>query len=104
LRHTIKHELGPEQLRRAVHRFAETYCQRYPQYEPTTEWQDDDHVEVRFRVKGIKLAGVLELKPAEIAIDLDVPLPLRLFRGKALQTIEETVEPWLEAAKRGELD
>lgn len=104
MRHTIKHELEPEQLRRAVHRFAQTYCERYPQYEPTTEWRADDCVEVRFRVKGIKLAGTLELKPAEIAIDLDVPLPLRLFRSRALQTIEETVEPWLAAAKRGELD
>ena len=104
MRHTIKHELPPDKLRRAVSKFAETYCQRYPQYEPTTAWRGNDRVDVQFRVKGIKLAGTLELKPAEIAIDLDVPLPLRLFKGRALQTIEDTVKPWLAAAKRGELD
>jgi hypothetical protein len=104
LRHTIKHELPPEQLRRAVSKFAEVYCERYKQYETSAEWRADDCVEVRFRVKGVKLSGRLELRPSEIGIDMDVPLPLRLFKSRAVQSIEETVKPWLAAAKRGELD
>jgi hypothetical protein len=103
VRHSIKHDLPPEALRLAVRKFAETYCERYQQYDTTAEWHGEDRVEVRFKVKGIKLSGMLQLLPHELAIDMDVPLPLQLFRGRAIRTIEETVTPWLEAARKGEL-
>jgi hypothetical protein len=103
VRHVIKHDLTQEQLRLAVHRFADVYCQRFAEYNTTAEWLGQDRVEVRFKVKGVKLAGVLDLLPHEIGIDMDVPLPLRLFKGRAVAAIEEEVTPWLNRAKAGEL-
>jgi len=103
VRHVIEHDLTPEQLRLAVSRFADVYCQRFAEYGTTAEWIGDDRVEVRFKVKGIRLAGTLELMPREIGIDMDVPLPLRLFKSRAVSAIEEEVTPWLAKAKAGEL-
>lgn len=103
MRHTIKHDLTPEQLRLAVRKFAEVYCQRFAEYGTTAEWRGDDRVEVQFKVKGVRLAGSLELLPHEVGIEMDVPLPFRLFKNRAVKAIEEEVTPWLERAKTGEL-
>lgn len=103
MKHVIKHDLSPEQLRLAVRKFADVYCERFAEYNTTAEWQGEDKVEVCFKVKGIRLAGRLELLPNEIGIDMDVPLPLRLFKSRAVSAIEEEVAPWLAKAKAGEL-
>lgn len=103
MRHVIKHDLTPEQLRLAVRKFAEVYCERFSEYKTTAEWLGEDRVEVQFRVKGVRLAGTLELLAGEIGIDMNVPLPLRLFKSRAVSAIEEEVTPWLEKAKAGEL-
>jgi hypothetical protein len=103
LRHSIKHDLSPEQLKLAVRKFAEVYCERYSKYATKTEWLSDDRVAVHLRVNGVALSGVLHLLPKEIGIEMKVPLPLQLFRSRAIKTIEETVVPWLDKAKQGEL-
>lgn len=103
MRHSIKHDLPPEQLKLAVEKFADEYQARFREYDTQVEWLSEDKVEVRFKVKGIKLAGTLELLPQEIALEMKVPFALQLFKGRAIKTIEETVAPWLERAKRGEL-
>ncbi len=100
---SIPHDLSPEQLRLAVKKFAETYVQRFAEYNATASWLSDDKVEVRFKVKGVSLAGELELLPREIVMDMKVPLPFQLFRSRALKAIEEEVRPWLARAKAGEL-
>ena len=100
---SIKHDLTPEQLRAAVRKFAEVYVQRFAEYQAAAEWLGDDAVEVRFKVKGVRLAGRLDLKPRELGLNMSVPLPFTLFKSRALKAIEEEVTPWLEKAKRGEL-
>jgi len=100
---SIKHDLTPEQLRLAVRKFAEEYVQKYAEYHAEAAWLSDDLVEVRFKVKGVRLAGKLELKPREIGMDMSVPLPFQLFKNRALKSIEEVVTPWLAKAKAGEL-
>jgi hypothetical protein len=100
---SIKHDLTPEQLRLAVKKFAETYVQRYAEYNAETAWLSDDLVEVRFKVKGVRLAGQLQLRPKEIGLEMKVPLPFQLFKNRALRTIEDEVTPWLAKAKAGEL-
>lgn len=103
MRHSIKHDLTPEQLRLAVRKFADVYCERFAEYNTTAEWLSEDCVQVRFNVKGVKLAGTLELMPQEIGIDMDVPMLFQLFKSRAVKTIEETVTPWLDKARAGEL-
>jgi hypothetical protein len=103
LKGSIKHDLTPEQLRAAVRKFAEVYVQRFAEYNATAEWVNDDNVEVRFKVKGVRLTGKLELMPREIGLDMSVPLPFALFKSRALKAIEEEVTPWLAKAKAGEI-
>ncbi len=100
---SIKHDLTPEQLRLAVRKFAEVYVRRFSEYQATAEWLNDDQVEVRFRVKGVRLAGRLDLQPKQLGLEMNVPLPFHLFKTRAMRAIEEEVTPWLEKAKRGEL-
>lgn len=100
---SIKHDLTPEQLRLAVDKFAEAYTRRFAEYEATSSWLNDDQIEVRFKVKGMRLSGRLDLLPREIDLHMEVPLALRLFKNRAMRAIEEEVTPWLEKAKRGEL-
>lgn len=104
MRHSIKHSLSPEQLRLAVRKFAEVYCERFQEYQTSVAWLNEDKLEVTFRVKGIKLAGTLSLEPQELGIDMNVPLPFRLFKGRAIKAIEEEVQPWIDKAQRGELE
>jgi hypothetical protein len=100
---SIEHDLSPEQLRLAVTKFAEAYVQRFAEYNATATWLSDDKVEVRFKVKGVSLAGQLALLPRELAMDMKVPLPFQLFRSRALKAIEDEVRPWLARAKAGQL-
>lgn len=103
VKHEIRHDLSPELLRKAVQKAAQTYCERYQKYQARAEWQGDDKVEVRFNVKGVKLAGRMDLKPDTIGMDMDVPFALRLFKNTALEAIEREVRVWIDRAKRGEL-
>ena len=100
---SIKHDLTPEQLRLAVRKFADAYVNRFAEYNAEAAWLNDDQVEVRFKVKGVRLAGRLDLRPREIGLNMDVPLPFHLFKSRAMRAFEEEVTPWLEKAKRGEL-
>lgn len=103
MKHSIQHDLAPEQLRLAVGEFAQAYCQRFAHYQTTAAWLNEDELEVRFKVKGVALSGTLTLLPREIAVEMNVPLPLRLFKGRAVRAIEEEVRPWLEKAASGAL-
>lgn len=103
MQHEIPHSLTPEQLEKAVRSFAQVYCERFREYDAKAAWRDPRTLEVRFKVTGVALHGRLELGPRTIAIHMQVPLAFRLFKGRAVRAIEEEVQPWLQAAARGEL-
>jgi len=54
-------------------------------------------------VKGVKLAGSLEVSEKDIALDLDVPFLLRPFKGQALKVIEEEIRTWIGKSKNGQI-
>jgi hypothetical protein len=99
LKHSIRHALPPAQLREAARAFAESYSERFRHYQASVVWRNEDQLEVHFKVKGIALRAKLSLAPREITIDMDVPLAFRLFRSRALKTIEEEVRPWLDGMR-----
>jgi len=103
LRHSVKHSLSPAQLKLAVQKFADEYCERFAEYQTTASWLADDRMEVAFKVTGIRLTGTLSLEPSVIGIEMDVPFAFQLFKGRAVKAIEDEVRPWLEKAARGEL-
>ncbi len=104
MRHSIKHSLTPDQLRLAVRKFAEVYCERFKEYQTSVSWLNEDELEVSFKVTGMRLTGTLSLEPHELGIDMKVPFAFTLFKGRAIRAIEEEVTPWLDKASRGELD
>jgi hypothetical protein len=102
LKHEIPHHLSPEQLAQAVRRFSDVYCERFREYGAQAIWLNPRTLEVRFKVKGVALHGIMLLGARALEIEMQVPLALRLFKGRALRAIAEEVQPWLDAAGRGE--
>jgi hypothetical protein len=99
LKHSIRHDLPPEQLRQAARSFAETYCERFKEYQANVVWRNEDQLEVCFKVKGIALRAELTLAAREIGVEMHVPFALRLFRSRAIKAIEDEVRPWLDGTR-----
>ena len=100
MKHTIEHDLNSNEAKLAVQRALAQYRERYAEYSPFLVWRDESHAEMGFSVKGLKLAGQLELRPHAVDVDLDVPLPLRLFKGRAISAIDKEVRSFIETAHR----
>jgi hypothetical protein len=103
MKHKIPHGLDKELARKATHKAIETYKARFQQYNPEAKWTTEDRCNVSFSAKGIKLDGVLEIAENDVVLDLEVPLLLRPFRGKAVAIIEEEIQEWVKKAKNGEI-
>lgn len=103
-RHLIRHDLNPTLARRVTRKALETYRERFSEYQPGGEWITDDLARVRFTVLGRTLEGVVEVLPRDVALELDVPLVFRPFRGVALKVIEDEIQGWITKAKNGEFD
>ena len=104
MKHIIKHDLSPEQARKATDKAFETYRQKFADYNPTATWVNDKRAEISFSAKRITLDGAIELQPGQIELELDVPLLFRPFKGKAIAVIEESIQEWIAKAKKGELE
>ena len=103
MKHAVAHGLGFDKARTIADQAIAAYAERYPQYQPTAKWVSERRAEVTFTVKGVSLDGWVEVGPSDISMDLDVPLLLRPFKGKAIRIIEEEIERWIAKAKAGEL-
>ena len=104
MKHIVAHELSDTLARRATDKAWESYSRQYAKYEPRAEWVDDSNARIQFTAKGITVAGVLELRPGEIGVDLDVPFLLRPFKNKAIAKVESEIQLWIAKANAGELD
>lgn len=103
MKHSIPHSLSHALARKATQTALDTYRQRFTEYQPSGEWVTPDRAQVRFVVMGKTLAGVVDVLPDRIDLELDVPLLFRPFRSAAMQVIEDEIRTWIERAKRGEL-
>ena len=103
MKHSVKHDLDVALAKKATQKAFESYAERFSEYSPNANWTTDTRCEVGFEVKGVKLSGVLEILPQEVAMDLDVPFIFRPFKNRALGLIESEVKTWIEKAKNGEL-
>jgi hypothetical protein len=103
MKHSIAHELDANLAKEAAVRAFEAYQKRFANYHPTMHWDDDRKARIGFSVKGVKLAGSIDILPRAIELDLDVPFLFRPFKGKAIEVIEREVRNWLAKAKNGEL-
>jgi hypothetical protein len=103
MKHEIHHGLSAELVRRAVTKAMESYATRFAEFNPRFSWVSDTKGELGFRAKGVSVTGELEIVGPKILVDIEVPLLLRVFRGKAIEVIDREVREWVEKARRGEL-
>lgn len=103
MRHIIKHNLSVEQARSAAEAAINAYGERFAKYSPEARWTSATRADVRFHVKGVSLQGALELEPAAIALEMNVPFLFRPFQKKAVDIIEREVRRWLDRAEAGQL-
>lgn len=101
--HDIPHDLDFDLAKLAAQKAAEAYGKRFAEYDYRAKWVSDSRVELGFTVVGKRLEGAMTIKPNKLELELDVPLMLRPFRGKAIEIIEKEARTWLDKAKRGEL-
>jgi len=104
MKHKIHHGLDLPLAKKAIDKAMEAYSARFADYHPTFEWLSENRGELSFKAKGVKVEGEIEIEGPEIYVDLEVPFILRIFKGKAMEVIEEEVNRWVEKARNGELD
>lgn len=101
--HDIPHDLDISLARLAAKKAAEAYGKRFAEYDYKATWVSENRVELGFTVVGKRLEGAMNIKSDRLELELEVPLMLRPFRGKALEIIEKEARSWIDKAKRGEL-
>lgn len=103
MKHTVPHDLEPDKARLVTDKALHAYKERFAEFNPEVRWQGDDRAEVEFKAKGVTMKGTFELRPGQIAMDMDVPFVFKLFQKKAIEVVEREIKEWIGRAKRGEL-
>lgn len=103
MKHSVPHDLDQALAKKATVAAFDAYKERFGKYNPTATWVSENKADISFGVKGMTLNGTIEVTPKSVDMDLDVPLVLKPFKGKALGVIEEEINKWVKKAKAGEL-
>jgi len=103
MRHAIAHDLSLALAQKATHAACDHYRARFARFEPEIAWSDDARATVRFRAKGLTIAGRIDVGPAQVVVDVDVPFLLRPFQGKAVEIVEREFQRWIAKARAGEI-
>ncbi len=104
MKHKIHHGLELPLAKKAIDKAMEAYSARFSEFNPTYSWVSENKGRLAFKAKGVKVEGEIEISGPEIYVDLEVPFILRIFKGKAMEIIDEEVKGWVAKAKAGELD
>jgi hypothetical protein len=102
MKHEMTHDLSTELARKVTERAFESYRQKYADFAPSLTWVSENAARASFFARGVELRGTVELAPGTISFDLDVPIMLRMFQGKAVAILGRELTLWLERAKKGE--
>ena len=82
MKHVVPHGLGFETARKVAEHALADYKQRFPQYQPSARWMDDNHAEITFSVKGLSLKGEIDVSADVIEMELEVPFLLDRSRAR----------------------
>ena len=99
MKHSVPHDIGQERAKKVAESALATYAQKYANYNPTVNWTGPNKADISFKVKGMSLAGSLEVLERSIDLDIDVPFLLRPFKSQALSVIEGEINEWIKKAK-----
>lgn len=102
MRHRVSHGLSEEAAKQVVQKAIDKYAERFARYKVQGRWTDERTVVVGFAARGKHLEGTVRLEPSAIVFEMDVPLLLRPFTGRATAKIDEHVARWVREAKSGD--
>ncbi len=103
MKHDVAHGLETAKAKEVTEKALDAYKKRFAEYNPTIAWEGQNRARIAFNVKGIELRGSVEVDARNISLDLDVPLLLRPFKGKAMSVIEAEIKKWIQKAKDGKI-
>ncbi len=98
MKKSFSHQLSPQQAREVARQAFDSYLQKLAEYQPGINWRDEDNGELRFKVLGKEVRGLISLLPGEILVEMQVPLLLKPFRKKALEVIGREIDKWVAQA------
>lgn len=104
IKHEIHHGLELPLAKKALDKAMEAYSARFSDYSPYFRWTDERNAELGFSARGVKVQGDMEIRGEKVLVDIEVPFILKVFKGRAMQVIEDQVNEWVERARNGELD
>lgn len=104
MKHEIHHGLSLELAKKAIDKAMEAYSARFADYSPSFDWTSETKASLGFKARGVTVAGEIEIAGPKVLVDLEVPLLLRIFKGRAMDVIDQEVKKWIEKARAGELD
>jgi len=99
MKHSVPHDLGQERAKKVAESALATYAEKYANYNPRVKWTTPNTAQISFKVKGMELAGALEVLDKSIDMDIDVPFLLRPFKSQALSVIEGEINEWIKKAR-----
>jgi len=97
MKHVIAHDLSPEDAKRVLDEAQVEYAQRFAKYAPRLVWQRADQARGSFHAMGREIEGTVRLLEHGLELDVEVPLLLRPFVGRAKQAIEREVARLISA-------
>ncbi|WP_437591413.1 polyhydroxyalkanoic acid system family protein [Sorangium sp. So ce1000] len=100
MKHTVHHDLNDEEAKSAVLRAMARYCDRYAEYAPSIFWREERCADLGLSFKGFTLSGRLELRHRVVDVEIDMPLPLRMFNRMAIAAIDAEVRRCIDEAHR----
>lgn len=104
MKHKISHNLDARLAHLATDKALDSYKKRFADFNPDFFWESKTLAKIHFNAKGIKLAGIVELFPKYVELELKVPFLFRIFQKRAVKIIEEEIKKWISKAQRGELN
>lgn len=83
MRVTLPHSLGKEEVRRRMLKHADEIGSFFPAglARVTTDWPNEDRMTILAEVMGQSIPGGVEIRDADVVIEMDLPLLLSVMKG-----------------------
>lgn len=83
MRVTLTHDLTREEVRRRMREHTDEIAGFFPPglAKVTTDWRDEDRMDITAEVVGYKIPGGVDVREHEVVIEMQLPAMLGLMRG-----------------------
>ena len=93
--HELEHGLTQGQAKQAAQLALEHYLERYGSRGLSARWVSDLRAEIEVSVKGASVRASVDVLPAVLRIEVEVPLLLRPFKAVTVAKVESEARRWI---------